>query len=124
MSSGLVIGGDKSKFMKKKINYTDEPKDGMELPEVGFEVLTSAMASKKWKNLSVEQDSYVKFQKGQKIQLAPKRGGVRAGAGRKSTGHVRLQLSISPAARRKIESLAKLKNISLSKAVEELAAAM
>ena len=124
MSSGLVIGGDKIKFMKKKINYTDEPNDGMELPEVGFEVLTSATASKKWKNLSVVQDSYDKFQKGQKIQLTPKRGGVRAGAGRKSTDHVRLQLSISPATRRKIESLAKLKNISLSKAVEELAAAM
>jgi hypothetical protein len=37
---------------------------------------------------------------------------------------VRLQISISPATRKKIESLAKLKNISLSQAVEQLAAAV
>ncbi len=51
-------------------------------------------------------------------------GGFRVGAGRRSTGHVRLQLSISPAKRKKIESIAKLKNISLSEAVEQLAVAV
>jgi hypothetical protein len=110
--------------MKKKINYTDEPKDGLKLPEMGFEVLTSSTASNNWKELALAQDSYDKLQKGQKIQLTPKRGGIRVGAGRKSAGHVRLQLSISPATRRKIESIAKLKNISLSKAVEQLAASV
>ncbi|NDG72421.1 MAG: hypothetical protein EBY32_14240 [Proteobacteria bacterium] len=110
--------------MKKKINYTDEPKDGLELPDTGFEVLTSSVASQKWPALSVTQDGYIKIQKGQKIQLTPKRGGTRAGAGRKSTGHVRLHLAISPATRKKIESIAKLKNITLSEAVEQLAAAV
>jgi hypothetical protein len=109
--------------MKKKIDYTDEPKDGLELPDTGFEVLTSSMASKKWKELSVAEGFYDKLQKGQKIQLKPKRGGLRVGAGRRRTGHVRLQLSISPATRRKIESIAKLKNITLSEAVEQLAGA-
>jgi hypothetical protein len=37
---------------------------------------------------------------------------------------VRLQLSISPAKRKKIESIAKLKNVSLSEAVEQLAVAV
>jgi len=76
------------------------------------------------KQKQIYEKDYVKFQKGQKIQLTPKREGVRAGAGRKSTDHVRLHLSISPATRRKIKSLAKLKNISLSKAVEQLASAV
>jgi len=110
--------------MKKKIDYADEPQDGFELPDTGFEVLTSHMVSKKWKELSVTQDAYEKTQKDHKIQLTPKRGGARAGAGRKSSGHVRLQISISPATRKKIESIAKLKNITLSEAVEQLAAAV
>jgi len=52
------------------------------------------------------------------------RGGARKGAGRRRSGHVRLQLSISPATRKKIEAIAKLKKISLSQAVEQLAAAV
>ena len=34
--------------MKKKINYTDEPKDGAELPESGYEVVSRSMVSQKW----------------------------------------------------------------------------
>lgn len=108
--------------MKMKIKYTDEPKDGLELPESAYEVLSSSIVSKKWKELSVSGEGYDKLQKGEKIQLVPMRGGSREGAGRKRTGHVRLQLSISPDTRKKIEAMAKLKNISLSQAVEQLAA--
>jgi hypothetical protein len=110
--------------MKKKIKYTDEPKDGLELPEAGYDVLSGSSASKNWKELSVSGEGYDKLRKGEKLQLIPKRGGIREGAGRRRTGHVRLQLSISPATRQKIESIAKLKKISLSQAVEQLAAAV
>jgi len=110
--------------MKKKIKYTDEPQDGLELPESGYKVLSGSGVSKKWKELSLSEEGYDKFQHGEKFQLIPKRGGVRKGAGRRRTGHVRLQLSISPATRQKIESLAKIKKISLSEAVEHLAAAV
>ncbi len=110
--------------MKKKINYTDEPKDGAELPESGYDVLSRSTVAKKWKELAFSGPSYDQVQKGEKIQLVPLRGGVREGAGRKRSGHVRLQLSISPATRKKIEAIAKLKKISLSQAVEQLAAAV
>lgn len=110
--------------MKKKINYTDEPKDGAELPESGYDVLSQSTVAKKWKELAFSGPSYDQVQKGEKIQLVPLRGGVREGAGRKRSGHVRLQLSISPATRKKIEAIAKLKKISLSQAVEQLAAAV
>ena len=105
--------------MKKKINYTDEPKDGAELPESGYEVLNRSMVSQKWKELEFSGPSYDQLQKGEKIQLVPMRGGAR-----RRSGHVRLQLSISPATRKKIEAIAKLKKISLSQAVEQLAAAV
>ena len=110
--------------MKKKINYTDEPKDGAESPESGYEVLNRSMVSQKWKELEFSGPSYDQLQKGEKIQLVPMRGGARKGAGRRRSGHVRLQLSISPATRKKIEAIAKLKKISLSQAVEQLAAAV
>ncbi len=111
--------------MKMKIKYTDEPKDGLELPESAYEVLRNSIVSKKWRELSASsKEGYDKLQKGEKIQLVPTRGGAREGAGRRPTGHVRLQLSISPATRKKIEAIAKLKNISLSQAVEHLASAV
>ena len=111
--------------MKMKIKYTDEPKDGLELPESAYEVLRNSIVSKKWRELSASsKEGYDILQKGEKIQLVPTRGGAREGAGRRPTGHVRLQLSISPATRKKIEAIAKLKNISLSQAVEHLASAV
>ena len=110
--------------MNMKIKYTDEPKDGLELPESAYEVLSSSIVSKKWRELFVSGEGYDKLQKGEKIQLVPTRGGAREGAGRRPTGHVRLQLSISPATRKKIEAMAKLNNITLSQAVEQLAAAV
>ena len=108
--------------MKKKIRYTDEPKDGLELPEEGFEILTSGIASKKLKSLAVEKGPYDKHVVRGQARLIPRRGGARAGAGRKPSGHVRLQLSVSPSTRRKIEAIAKLRNLTLSQAVEEMAA--
>ena len=110
--------------MKMKIKYTDEPKDGLELPESAYEVLRSSTVSKKWCELAVSGEGYDKLLKGKKVQLVPTRGGAREGAGRRRTGHVRLQLSISPATRKKIEAMAKLNNITLSQAVEQLAAAV
>ena len=107
--------------MKKKINYTDEPKDGLELPESGYAVISRSSVAKKWKELAFSGPDYDRLQKDEKIQLVPARGGSREGAGRKRTGHVRLQLCISPDTRKKIEAIAKLKNISLSQAVEHIA---
>lgn len=48
-------------------------------------------------------------------------GGARTGAGRKATGHVRLQLLVSPRTRQRIEALAKREHCTLSGAVERLA---
>ena len=66
--------------MKKKINYTDEPKDGAELPESGYEVLSRSMVSQKWKELAFSGPSYDQLQKGEKIQLVPMRGGGSEGS--------------------------------------------
>ena len=110
--------------MKKKIEYTDEPQDGLELPEEGFEVIPSALASEKWKSLSTGDGEYEKQASGRLVRMVPKRGGVRAGAGRKPLGNVRMQISISLETRQKIERMAKMKQITLSQAIEKLAAAV
>ena len=52
----------------------------------------------------------------------PQRGGVRVGAGRKPAGHVRMQIVVTPQTRRRIEALAKRERLTLSGAVERLAA--
>jgi hypothetical protein len=110
--------------MKKKIAYTNEPQDGLELPENGFQVIPGALAAEKWKSLSTGEGDYEKQTSGRLVRMVPKRGGARSGAGRKPLGNVRMQLSISLETRKKIEGIAKRKQITLSRAVEELAAAI
>lgn len=107
--------------MKKKIEYQDEPKDGIELPASGFEVVSRSrqVAAGLAAPEAVEYD---RTSVGGRVVLTPHRGGRRAGAGRKPTGHVRMQLLVSPATRRKIESLAAQRNVTLSQAVEQMAA--
>jgi hypothetical protein len=48
------------------------------------------------------------------------RGGVRPGAGRKPSGHVRLSLSVSPRAKAALERRAKKEHKTLSAVIEEL----
>jgi hypothetical protein len=49
--------------MKMKIKYRDEPKEGLELPESGYEVLRSSVVSKKWREISVSGQGYDKMKK-------------------------------------------------------------
>ena len=105
--------------MKKKIEYTDEPKDGMELPESGFEVVSRARQIAAGMP-ALEAVEYERAENGGRVTLTPARGGRREGAGRKPTGHVRMQLFVSPATRRKIESLAKRRKVTLSEVVEHV----
>lgn len=54
----------------------------------------------------------------------PKRGGARAGAGRKPSGRVRLSLLVSPATRRRLKSYARSHSLSLGAAVERAASTL
>ncbi|MFZ4774690.1 MAG: hypothetical protein ACOYM3_04965 [Terrimicrobiaceae bacterium] len=105
--------------MKKKIEYTDEPKDGMELPESGFKVVSRARQISAGLP-SMDAAEYERAANGDRVTLTPVRGGRRQGAGRRPTGHVRMQLLVSPATRRKIESLAKHRKVTLSEVVEHM----
>ena len=112
--------------MKKKMRYTDEPKDGMELPEDGsFEVLTAGRA--RAAGVPAVQPPGTEYEctksPAGRVTVRVQRGGRREGAGRKPTGNVRMQLLISPAARSKIAALARRQKVSLSEAVERAVAA-
>lgn len=107
--------------MKKK--YTEEPKaDGWEFDasrrltpsEVAAAGIPTPgkMTGLEWERAEAEGV----------VTLRPKRGGARAGAGRKAKGHVRMQLLVSPETRRRIEALAKRRRMTLSEAVEHMAA--
>ncbi len=105
--------------MKAKIKYTDEPKDGTELPERGFTVLSRAQ--QRAAGISAPQPpgtEYEQIEKAEVVTLRPLRGGKRDGSGRKPSGHVRMQLFVSPSTRKKIQSLAKRQKVTLSEAVE------
>lgn len=107
--------------MKAKIKYTEEPKDGWELPETGFEVV-SREKQKKAGIPAVQSigTEYERSESGGKVTLRP-RGGKREGAGRKPAGHVRMQLLVLPKTRLKIERLAKKQKVTLSKVVDLIA---
>ncbi len=53
-------------------------------------------------------------------RYGPGHGGSRVGAGRKSNGHVRMQLSVKPATRKRLQSLAKKNGTTVSAVVDAL----
>ena len=59
---------------------------------------------------------YERTEKGGMVMVKPVRGGKRAGAGRKPTGNVRLQLLVPAEAREKLVNLAKRDRVTLSEA--------
>jgi len=112
--------------MKKRITYRDEPKDGMELPEEGsFGVLSSEQA--RVIGLPAVNPPGTEYERTEnaagQVRLRATRGGRREGAGRKASGHVRMQLLVSPKTRKKIAALARRQRVSLSEAVERAVAA-
>lgn len=110
--------------MKAKIKYTEEPKDGLELPNEGFVVLSRAKQRVAGIPEPQPGAEYERSEKAGVVILRPLRGGKRTGAGRKPSGHVRMQLLVSPTTRKKILTLAKRQKITLSKAVERAVAAV
>lgn len=108
--------------MKAKIKYTEEPKDGLELPDEGFVVLSRAKQRAAGIPEPQPGTKYERNEKAGVVTLRPLRGGKRAGAGRKPSGHVRIQLLVSPTTRKKILILAKRQKVTLSEAVERAVA--
>lgn len=104
----------------KQPKYTDEPDDGLSLPEDAH-VLTRA--EEKARGFESPENTagldWDRVQGKSKVTLKPRRGGARPGAGRKAKGHVRMQILVSKAARDKIRRLAKKRGVSMSSVVSE-----
>ena len=108
------------KSKKKQIKYTDEPDDGLALPEDAH-ILTRAEEEAKGFE-SPEKLAGLEWERAtskSKVTLKPRRGGARPGAGRKAKGHVRMQVLVSKAARDKIRRLAKKRGVSMSSIVSD-----
>jgi hypothetical protein len=108
------------KQKRKEVKYTDEPDDDLLLPD-DAEILTR----KQEKELGIPSpeetagEEWERNTRGKKVILKPKRGGARPGAGRKPTGHLRMQVLVSKKAKDKISRLAKKRGVSMSAVVSE-----
>lgn len=104
----------------KKLKYTDEPADELALPE-DAEILTRR--EEKAHGIPSPSETtgleWERTTRGSKVILKPKRGGARPGAGRKSKGHLRMQVLVSKKAKEKIRRLAKKRGVSMSTVVSE-----
>jgi hypothetical protein len=111
--------------MRNKINYVSEPKDGMELPDAGFEVIArNEQRASDFPGPPPSTMGYEQTEKAGIVTLRPLHGGRRDGAGRKPTGNVRMQLSVSTSTRKKIQRLAKKRDVTFSEVVEQAVAAL
>jgi hypothetical protein len=66
---------------------------------------------------------YERTEQDGRIVVKPLRGGKRAGAGRKATGHVRLNLLVPPETREQLKKLADRDHVTLSEAFRRSLAA-
>jgi hypothetical protein len=111
--------------MKTKIKYVDEPKDGMELPEKGYEVI--ARAKEQDFQIPAPPPPEMQYQRAETagvVTLRPLHGGKRQGAGRKPSGSVRMQICVSASTRSKIQQFAKRQKVTLSEVVERAVTAL
>ena len=67
--------------------------------------------------------AYVRSEISGQVIVRPLRGGKRAGAGRKASGHVRLNLLVPAETREQLENLAKRDHVTLSEAFRRTLAA-
>lgn len=108
------------KQKRKAVKYAEEPDDDLMLPD-DAEILTR----KQEKELGIPSpeetggEDWERIVRGKKVILKPKRGGARPGAGRKSKGHLRMQVLVSKKAKEKIRRLAKKRGVSMSTVVSE-----
>lgn len=123
MSLEPATGASKEAFMKQKRKaekYEDEPFDELALPD-DAEILTRKQEAEH--GIPAPHDTagleWERAEHGKKVTLKPKRGGARPGAGRKSKGHLRMQVLVSKKAKDKIRRLAKERGVSMSAVVSE-----
>lgn len=108
------------KQKRKVVKYEEEPVDERTLPD-DAEILSREQEQAH--GISAPSDTvgleWVRTERGKKITLKPKRGGARPGAGRKSKGHLRMQVLVSKKAKDKIRRLAEKRGVSMSAVVSE-----
>jgi hypothetical protein len=108
---------------KRTVTYSAEPStDGW-----AFDANAKPLNPRQLEHLGLADNDpsgteYERSEKSGIVALRPTRGGPRQGAGRKSTGNVRLQLLVAPATREKIEAIAAREKITLSEAVSRVIA--
>ncbi|MDA0345979.1 MAG: hypothetical protein O3C43_05750 [Verrucomicrobia bacterium] len=108
------------KSKAKQPKYTKEPRDGLELTDTA-----QIMTRDEEKALGLQPPEgtagleWERTEGKNQVTLKPRRGGKRPGAGRKSKGHVRMQVLVSKSTRDKISRLARNRGVSMSAVVSD-----
>jgi hypothetical protein len=102
---------------KKTIEYREEPRERGWKFDPGAQALNEAAQ----RSLGIPEPNaaetvYERTEISGKVLASPQRGGKRHGAGRKSRGHVRLNLSVPAETKEELKKLAERDRVTLSEA--------
>ncbi|MDP3851277.1 MAG: hypothetical protein Q8Q59_12285 [Luteolibacter sp.] len=111
--------------MKKKIiEYREEPRAAGWKFAPGAEPLDeAAQRARGIPEANAPGTAYERLEASGKVLVKPRRGGKRPGAGRKSSGHVRLNLLVPAETKEELKKLAERDRVTLSEAFRRKLAA-
>jgi hypothetical protein len=109
---------------KKTIEYREEPRER----GWNFEPEAKALNKAAQRALGIPEPNpagtaYERQETGGKVVVKPQRGGKRPGSGRKSSGHVRLNLLVPAETKEELKKLAERDRVTLSEAFRRKLAA-
>lgn len=109
---------------KKTIEYRDEPRTaGWKFNSGAKPLNEAAQRAHGIPEPNPAGTAYERSEEGGKVLVKPQRGGKRHGAGRKSSGHVRLNLLVPAETKEELKKLAERDRVTLSEAFRRKLAA-
>jgi len=111
--------------MKKKIiEYREEPRDrGWKFDSGAKPLDEAAQRARGIPESNPAGSAYERLETGGKVIVKPRRCGKRPGSGRKSSGHVRLNLLVPPETKEELKKLAARDQVTMSEAFRRKLAA-
>jgi hypothetical protein len=109
---------------KKTIEYREEPRErGWNFDPDAKPLNEAAQRARGIPEPNTAGSAYERMEVSGKVLVKPLRGGKRPGAGRKSSGHVRLNLLVPAATKEELKKLAERDRVTLSEALRRKLAA-
>jgi hypothetical protein len=108
---------------KQSVEYKEEPRDAGWKFNPGAKPLDESAQRALGISVPAPGTAYERTEKAGKVMVKPLRGGKRPGAGRKASGHVRLNLTVPAETKEELRKLAERDQVTLSEALRRKLAA-